>query len=149
MTIARAEYNSLLLRPSGLKKIVEKVLTHGKNAVGEQDAVFVLGFFVTVFQLLPCYELTGYGINRVTLQNFLNSYTRLVKVNTAFLDFARGKVTVLNGLGHIVFINRLTEIFDIVSRDSRIFFGFSGFFHYFKLPRRGGKTDMDAFAVAS
>ena len=50
VAVAGAEDDGLLLGAAGLQEVVEQVLAHGQDAVGQQDAVFVLGLLVAFAQ---------------------------------------------------------------------------------------------------
>ena len=52
VAVAGAEDDGLLLGTAGLQEVFEQVPAHGQDAVGQEDAVFVLGFLIEVFNLL-------------------------------------------------------------------------------------------------
>ena len=84
----------------------------------------------------------------ITGNDFVIGNARLVEINAAFLDFAGGKVAVLHRLGHVIFVDRLAEIGDVVRGDFGVSLAFGGFLFALKLARGGGEADLHSVAVA-
>ncbi len=64
------------------------------------------------------------------------------------MDFARGEVAVLDALRHVVFINRLAEVFAVVGIDLQVGGCLLGFLGDFDFARRGGEANLHGVRVA-
>ena len=120
VAVAGAEDDGLLLGAAGIQEILEQVPAHGQDAVGQEDAVFVLGSLIEVFNLFGGDGLAGDGVHGVAGDDLFLGDTGVVEVHPALLDFAGGQVAVLDGLGDVVLVGRFAEIGEVVGGDLRV-----------------------------
>jgi len=142
MGIRRAEDDGFLLRSAGFQQVLEQIVAHGDDPLGDlQFGVVVVGVVgVADFAGLR----TGAGIDALGLvrDDFLLEQTGFVDADPALLDFAGGEVAVLDALRQRVFVHRFAEVADVVGADLQVFLGAGEF------ARSGGEADLEGVRIA-
>jgi hypothetical protein len=148
VAIADAEDDRLLLGTAGVQEVVEEIPAHGEDAIGQEDIVFVAGSGVVLLYLVAHQLAAGGGIDWSPGHDLVDVDARVIQVDAAAHDLAGGQVAVFDALGHVVFVDRLAEIADVVGGDLGVGLRLFGGGAVFELARGGGEADLDGVGVA-
>ncbi len=154
MAVAGAEDDRFLLGSAGAQEQMEQVLAHFPDAVGHLQLFLERACLITPGQLAIIHLFAGQGVRDLFLLQVRLAYTglffglRLVVQEDITLDhFTGSQVAVIHPLRHVIFIDRLAEIMDVVGCDLLVFRAFVPI-DPGQLARCGGQADLDRLRVA-
>src|SRR5205814_1121796 len=130
VTITSAEDDRLLLGPAGRQQIVEQVSGHGGDALREKQPVLERRCVIASSRRDPAHRLAGVGIAQgLALEIFLlHAGLALVpwlviEEDVASYDLAGREVAVLDALSHVVLVDGLAEVAEVVGVDLAVGLG--------------------------
>jgi hypothetical protein len=155
VTIASAKDDGLLLGPAGRQQIVEQVLRHGGHALREEQSVLEGGRVIASSRRDPANRLAGVGIAQgLALEIFLiHAGLALVpwlviEEDVASYDLAGGEVAVLDALSHVVLVDGLAEVAEVVGIDLAVGLGLTAPLAHLELSRGRRQADLHGIRVA-